>query len=319
MRRLTLITAAFLCCIGPAAAQSYPAKPVRVIVPFPPGGGADIFARMVGQKLTGALGQSFVVDNRAGAGGNIGVELAAKAPADGYTLLVTTATLSINPGLFPKLPFDVQRDLAPITLFASVPHILCAHPALPVKSVKELIALARSRPDQLNYASQSSGSSSHLTAELFRTMAGVKMTHIPYKGGGPALTALVSGEVTLGFPVPVTALSQIKAGRLKALAVTSRARSQVLPDVPTMIEAGLKGFESIQWYGALAPAGTPKEIVARLHSEMVRALKQPDVRERIAAEGADLVGNTPDEFAAFIANEMTKWAKVIKISGAKPE
>jgi tripartite-type tricarboxylate transporter receptor subunit TctC len=307
--------------LAPAAtyAQAYPVKPVRIIVPFPPGGVTDIFARIVGQKLTGMLGQPFVVDNRGGASGNIGVEIVAKSPSDGYTLLVTSATLAINPGLYSRLPFDVKRDLAPITLIASIPNILCVHPSLPVKSVKELIALAKARPGQLNFASSSSGTTSHLSGELFKAMSGVNITHVPYKGGGPMLTALLSGEVTIGFLTPVNALPQIKAGKLRALAVTSRQRLQIVPDLPTMIEAGLKDFESIQWFGALAPAGTPKDIVARLNSEMARVLKLPDLRERAEAEGADLVGNAPEAFAVFLDAEINKWAKVIKISGARPE
>jgi tripartite-type tricarboxylate transporter receptor subunit TctC len=302
-----------------AVAQSYPNKPVRVIVPFPPGGVSDIFARILGQKLTGMLGQPFVIDNRGGASGNIGVEIVVRSPADGYTLLVTSATLAINPGLYPKLPFDVKRDLAPITLIATIPNILCVHPALPVKSVKELIALAKARPGQLNFASSSSGTASHLSGELLKSMSGVNIMHVPYKGGGPMLTALLSGEVTIGFLTPINALPQIKAGKLRALAVTSRQRLQIVPDLPTMIEAGLRDFESIQWFGALAPAGTPKEIVARLNTEMAKALQLPDLRERAAAEGADLVGSAPEVFGAFIDAEINKWARVIKISGAKSE
>jgi tripartite-type tricarboxylate transporter receptor subunit TctC len=302
-----------------AVAQSYPNKPVRVIVPFPPGGVSDIFARILGQKLTGMLGQPFVIDNRGGASGNIGVDIVVKSPADGYTLLVTSATLAINPGLYPKLPFDVKRDLALITLIATIPNILCVHPSLPVKSVKELITLAKTRPGQLNFASSSSGTASHLSGELLKSMSSVNIMHVPYKGGGPMLTALLSGEVTIGFLTPINALPQIKAGKLRALAVTSRQRLQIVPDLPTMIEAGLRDFESIQWFGALAPAGTPKEIVARLNTEMAKALQLPDLRERAAAEGADLVGSAPEVFAAFIDAEINKWARVIKISGAKSE
>ena len=307
--------------LAPAAtyAQAYPVKPVRIIVPFPPGGVTDIFARIVGQKLTGMLGQPFVVDNRGGASGNIGVEIVAKSPSDGYTLLVTSATLAINPGLYPKLPFDVKRDLAPITLIASIPNILCVHPSLPVKSVKELIALAKARPGQLNFASSSSGTTSHLSGELLKAMSGVNITHVPYKGGGPMLTALLSGEVTIGFLTPINAQPQIKAGKLRALAVTSRQRLQIVPNLPTMIEGGLRDFESIQWFGALAPAGTPRDIVARLNNEMAKVLKLPDLRERAEAEGADLVGNAPEAFAAFLDAEINKWAKVIKISGARSE
>jgi tripartite-type tricarboxylate transporter receptor subunit TctC len=306
-------------CASPAYSQNYPAKPVRVIVPFPPGGVADIFARILGQKLTVMLGQPFIVDNRGGASGNIGVDNVAKSPPDGYTLLITSSTLAINPGLYPKLPFDVRRDLAPITLIASLPNILCVHPSLPVKSVKELIALTKARPGQLNFASSSSGTASHLSGELFKSIAGVDITHVPYKGGGPMLTALLSGEVTIGFLTPVNALPQIKAGRFRALGVTSRQRLQVVSELPTMIEAGLKDFEAIQWFAALAAAGTPKDIVTRLNAEIAKALKLPDVRERAAAEGAELVGTSPEALAAFLDAEINKWAKVIKISGAKPD
>jgi tripartite-type tricarboxylate transporter receptor subunit TctC len=302
-----------------AYSQNYPVKPVRVIVPFPPGGVSDIFARILGQKLTVMLGQPFVVDSRGGASGNIGVDFVAKSAPDGYTLLITSSTLAINPGLFPKLPFDTKRDLAPITLIASLPNILCVHPSLPVKSVKDLIALAKARPGQLNFASSSSGSASHLSGELFRSIAGVDITHVPYKGGGPMLTALLSGEVTIGFLTPINSLPQIKAGRFRALGVTSRQRLQVVPELPTMIEAGLKDFEAIQWFAALAAAGTPKDIVARLHAEFAKALRLPDVRERAASEGADLVGSSPEALAAFLDAEITKWAKVIKLSGAKPD
>ena len=299
--------------------QAYPSKPVRIVVPFPPGGVSDVFARILGQKLTASLGQPFLVDNRGGAGGNIGTDMVAKSPPNGYTLLITSSALAINPGLYPKLPYDLKRDFAPITLIATVPNILCIHPSLPVKSVRELIALAKARPGQLNFASSSSGSSNHLSGELLNATAGVKITHVPYKGGGPMLTALLSGEVTIGFLTPVNALSPIKAGRFRALAVTSLKRLQVLPDVPTMIESGVKDFESIQWFAALAPAGTPRDIVTRLNAELAKALNAPDMRERAAAEGAELAGSSPDALAAFLDTEVAKWARVIRISGAKAE
>jgi tripartite-type tricarboxylate transporter receptor subunit TctC len=299
--------------------QAYPSKPVRIVVPFPPGGVSDVFARILGQKLTATLGQPFLVDNRGGAGGNIGTDLVAKSPPNGYTLLITSSALAINPGLYPKLPFDLKRDLTPITLIATVPNILCIHPSLPVKSVRELIALAKARPGQLNFASSSSGSSNHLSGELLNATAGVNIAHVPYKGGGPMLTALLSGEVTIGFLTPVNALAPIRAGRFRALAVTSLKRLQILPEVPTMIEAGVRDFESIQWFAALAPAGTPRDIITRLNAEIAKALNAPDMRERAAAEGAELVGNAPEALAAFLDAEIVKWARVIRVSGARAE
>jgi tripartite-type tricarboxylate transporter receptor subunit TctC len=302
-----------------AYAQAYPSKPIRLVVPYPPGGPLDIMARAIGQKLTEAWGQPVVVDNRAGAGGNIGADLVAKSPADGYTLLMgAVATHAINPTLYGKLPYDPVRDFAPVALVAQVPNILVVNPSVPVKSVRELIDLARARPGYLNFASGSTGSTGHLAGELFNTMAGVQMVHIPYKGGAPAMADLLAGQVQLMFDNLANALPNVKAGRLRALAVTTLKRSPAMPDLPTVAESGLPGFDLTTWFGLMVPAGTPPEIVAKLNAEIVRALNTKDMRERLEKMGAEPpVNNTPDNFAAFIRSEAAKYAKVVKDSGAR--
>lgn len=303
------------------SSQSYPSRPIRLVVPYPPGGPLDIMARAIGQKLTEAWSQPVVVDNRAGAGGNIGADLVAKSPADGYTLLMgAVATHAINPTLYGKLPYDAVKDFAPLALVAQVPNILVVNPAVPARSVGELIELARARPGYLNFGSGSTGSTGHLAGELFKTMAGVQMVHIPYKGGAPAMADLLAGQVQLMFDNLANALPNVRAGRLRALAVTTLARSPAVPDLPTIAEAGLPGFDLTTWFGLMAPAGTAPEIVAKLNAEIVRALAAKDMRERLEKMGAEPpANNTPERFAAFIRAEAAKYAKVVKDSGARVE
>lgn len=302
---------------GLAAAQSYPAGPVRVIVPFPPGGGVDGAGRLVSQKLTEALGKQFVVDNRPGANGMIGSELAAKSPKDGYTLMVNGANFVTTPSLYAKVTYDPVKDFEPVSLVALAPNVLVVHPSLPAKSVKELVALARARPGQVNFAGSGSGSTPHLAAELFNTLAKVKMIHVPYRGTGPAIMGLMSGEASVMFMPTTNAVPLVKAGRLRALAVTSRGRVPAMPDLPTVSESGLKGYESSQWYGVLAPAGTPVDVLGLLNSHIVRIMHAPDMQQRMTSEGLVADGSTREQFAAHIRSETAKWAKVIKQSGAK--
>jgi len=299
---------------APVQAQ-YPEKPLRFILPFPPGGGTDTLGRVIGQKLSDMLGQQVVMDNRPGAGANLGAEIAAKSPPDGYTLFMGNVAHTINVSLYSRLNYDLARDFAPVTLLASTPNILVVHPSLPVKSVKELIALAKAQPGRLDYASSGSGSSSHLAAELFDNMAGVKMTHVPYKGGGPAVIALISGQVSVGFATTPSVISYVKAGKLRGLAVTGAHRSPAIPGLPTISEAGVPGYEAGTWYGLLVPSGTPKEIIARLHADAVKVLKLPDVKARLDATGYEAIGSTPEEYAAYTRTEIAKWAGVIKASG----
>jgi len=301
-----------------AGAQSWPARPIRMIVPFAAGGGTDIQARLFSVKLTPALGQSVLVDNRPGAGGNIGAELVAKAPPDGYTVLFQSASLAVNQTLYTKLNYSAVRDLAPVLLVSSTPLVLVVHPSVPAKSVKDLIALARAKPDSFNFGSNSTGSTSHLSAELLKTMTGTKMTHIPYKGSGQATTALLGGEIDLFFSTLPPALPHIKAGKMRALAVTTLKRSPVLPEVPTMNDT-VKGFESDNWYGMFFPAGTAREIITRYHAEMMKVLKDPEVRTLMERDGSEPLGSTPEEFGAYFKREVEKYAKVIKASGARAE
>ena len=301
-----------------AAAQTYPSKPIRIVVPFPAGGTTDVLARAVAQKLTESLGQAAVVDNRPGAGGNIGAELVAKAPPDGYTLLMgTVGTHAINPSLYPKMPYDHVKDFVPVILVAGVPNVLVINPSLPVNSVQELIAYAKANPGKLNFASSGNGTSIHLSGELFKTMAGVQMAHVPYKGSAPALQDLVGGQVQLMFDNLPSSLALIKAGKLKALAVTSLTRAAALPDVPTVAESGLPGFEASSWFGLLAPAATPQPVVVTLNTDVAKWLATPEAREKLLAQGANAAGGTPADFARHIAAETAKWQKVVKESGAK--
>ena len=302
------------------APANYPDKPIRIVVPFSAGGSADIFARAIGQKMTDHWNQQVVIDNRAGSGGLIGSEIAARAAPDGYTLMMgITANIAINPALYRKLPYDPVRDFAPVTLVASAPYVMVVPPSLGVKTAQDFIALAHARPGQLNYASLGNGSAGHLTGALFATMAGIKLTHVPYKLVGSVLTDLMSGQLQLFFLGAVSAHAQIKGGRLHAIGVTGIRRSALLPDVPTVAEAGVPGYEVTGWYGVFVPAGTPAVIVNKLNREIARILKLPDVRERLSAEGAELIANSPAEFAAYIKSEIVKWARVVKIAGARED
>jgi tripartite-type tricarboxylate transporter receptor subunit TctC len=302
-----------------SSGRAYPSKPVRFIVPSSAGGGTDIIARAIAQKLSEALGRQFVVENKPGAGQMIGIEAAARSPADGHTILMAASTLAINPVMYKKVPYDPLRDFAPITQAASLPNVLVVHPSVPVKSVAELIALAKAKPGQIAYASAGVGTSPQMSMELLKSLAGIDMLHVPYKGTTPGVVDLLAGQVSVMAPNVLTALPHIKAGKLRALAVTSGKRSEALPEVPTIAEAGVPGYESVQWYGVLAPAGTPREIVGRLHAEIAKALRAGDVRERLAADGAEPVGSSPEEFGAFIRAEIAKWAKVAKAAGIRPE
>lgn len=303
-----------------AQTAAYPAKPVRLIVPAAPGGGADFLARIVSTKLQEQTGQSFVVDNRAGASGTIAADLTAKAPADGYTVLLGQSTsMAIAPHMYAKLPYDTLRDLTAVTLVAEVPNMLVVHPSVPANTVKELIALAKAKPELLNFGSAGNGAPSHLAGEMFKAAAGVKLTHVPYKGAGPAVNDLVAGQIQVMFAPMVAVLPQVKAGRLKALAVTSARRSAAVKDLPTLAESGLPGFEISSWFGFFVPAATPAAVVERLHAETVKALKAPDVIERMAREGAEPVGNTPAEFTAYVGAEFTKFGKVVKDNNIKSD
>jgi len=314
------LLACLLCAAAaPAVAQDFPNRALRMIVPFPPGGGTDIVARMLAQKLGEALGQQVIVDNRGGAGGAIGTELLARAAPDGYTAGVVSGSHAINPALQRKMPYDAVRDFTPVTMLVAGPGMLVVHPSLPVRSVRELVALARAKPGQIAYASPGSGTPPHLGAELFSMLAGVRFVHVPYKGNAPAMTDLMSGQVSLSFPVIPAALPHVQGGRLRALAVTSAKRTAILPDLPTVAESGLAGYESISWYALLLPAGAPAAAVNRIHQETVRALRMPDVREKLAVQGLDAVGNRPEEFLAQLRAEIEKWARVVKASGAKVE
>jgi tripartite-type tricarboxylate transporter receptor subunit TctC len=300
-----------------AAANDYPTKSVRVLVGYAPGGATDVVARLVAQKLSTQLGQQFIVENKAGANGNIAAEIAARSSPDGLTLYLGAINNTINASLYNKLPFDFIRDFAPVSLIATVPNILVVHPSVPVNNVNELIALAKAKPGQINFASSGSGSSIHMSGELFKLMAGVQMTHIPYKGSAPAVTDLLGGRVETMFDNAPSAMQHVKAGKLRPLAVTGAQRSPALPEVPTMIESGLSGYVVNSWFGFFAPANTPKDIVQKLNAEINKALKTPDMQESLAKLGADPAGGTPQQFTEFVASETTKWAKVVKASGAK--
>ncbi len=325
MNRRTLLAAfaaSLAAALAPAAVgqPAFPTKPIRIVVPFPPGGTTDILARAAAQKMTEAWKEQAVVDNRPGAGGNIGAELVARSPADGYTLLMgTVGTHAINASLYAKMPYDHVKDFAPVILVAAVPNVLVVHPSLPVHSVAELIAYAKANPGKLNFASSGSGTSIHLAGELFKVMAGVQMTHVPYKGSAPAIADLVGGQVQLMFDNLPSALAQIKAGKLRALAVTSAQRAAALPDAPTIAESGLPGYEASSWFGLLAPAGTPADVVAKINGEIARWLASPEAKEKLSSQGAIAAGGTPEDFARHIAAETAKWQRVVRESGAKVE
>ena len=315
-----LVAASITPALAAESANDYPSKPIRLVVPFTPGGSTDILARVIGQKLTEAWGKQVVIDNRPGAGGNIGVDLVAKSPADGYTLVMGhIGTFGVNPTLYPKLPFDPVKDFQPITLVALVPNMLSVNPAVPARSVKELIALAKAKPGTINFGSGGNGSAAHLAGEYFKLMTKTEITHIPYRGTSPAVTDLIAGQIQMIITGVPPTLSFVKAGKLRALGVATARRLPLLPELPTIAEAGVPGYEATQWYGVLAPAGVPKPIVAKLNAEMVKAIKGADVREKLAAEAAEPVGNTPEEFSAFIKKEIARWAPVVKASGARPE
>jgi len=303
---------------GAASAQAFPVKPVRIVVPFAPGGPNDILARFIGQKLSEAWGQSVIVENRAGAGTVIGTEIVAKSPPDGYNLLMVSTSHTANPTLVAKLPFDTLRDLAPVVKVAYSANVLLSHPSLPARSVKELLAVARSRPDQVTYASGGNGTSTHLSGELLCQMGRVKMLHVPYKGAGPANIALISGEITWMFGNALPSVPLIRSGRLKALAVTSLQRTQALPDVPTVAET-LPGFEATSWYGVSVQGGTPRDVIARLNQDINRVLQTGEMRARLETEGAEPAGGTPEAFSAFFRAEIDKWAKVVHAAGIKLE
>jgi len=298
-----------------AFAQAFPAKPVRLVVPFVAGGSTDIIARVLAQKLNEQWGSSVIVDNRAGGSTVIGTDLVAKAPPDGHTLLITPAPFTIVPSLMSKLPYDPHKDFEPITLINTTPLVIIVHPGVPAKNVKELIALAKSRPGVLNYGSSGSGGSNHLAGELMNAMAGIKMVHVPYKGNAQALQDLVGGHLDLAFNGLTSALPLIKAGRVRVVAVTSLKRAGALPDVPTLDESGLIGFQAVAWNGLTAPARTPKELVSRINADVLKVVRSPELVEKLKAEGSDPVGSTVDEYARFLRDEIAKWAKVIRVAG----
>jgi tripartite-type tricarboxylate transporter receptor subunit TctC len=300
-----------------ASAQVYPAKPIRVIVPFAPGGGTDILTRVISPKLGDALGQQIVVDNRAGAGSTIGSELVVKAAPDGYTLLMVDTSFTTNPSLYSKLPYDSARDFTPVSLLASAPVILIVHPSVPVKSVKEFVALAKAKPGQLNFASGGPGSSTHLGGELLKSVAGIDLQHIPYKGTGPAVADVLGGQVVMMFAGISSVKQHVAVGKLRAIAVTGDKRSPAMPEVPTFIESGLRGVDSGTYWGCLAPAGTPRDIVNRVSAAMAGVLKLPDIRDRLIDLGFDPIGGTPEQFAATIKSETDKWARVIRAAGVR--
>jgi tripartite-type tricarboxylate transporter receptor subunit TctC len=317
---LGLGAAAGLTATGAVWAQgSYPAKPVRVIVPFAAGGGADITARVLGQKFSEAWGQPVVIDNRPGASGNIGHEQVARAPADGHTLLMTSSAFAINPSLYARMPYDPVRDFTPILRPVVLPNILVVHPSLPVKSVQELAEFARRRPGQIAYASAGAGTGTHIAAEMFKQMAGVDLVHVPYKGGGAVLNDLLGGQIALTFATMPTVLPQVQAGKLRALAMASEKRSPSLPQLPTVAESGYPGFEVSTWIAFFGPAGLAREAAARVHSESLRALRLPDVQERFSGLGMEIVGDTPEQFAAYVRTELAKYAGVVKKGGIRLE
>ena len=301
----------------PVVAQNYPARPLRMIVPFSPGGATDVPARILAQRLSEAFGHQIVIDNRPGAGGVLGADAVAKAPPDGYTLLLTATTHVISASLYKKLPYDAIRDFAPVMLIGSGPNVLTVHPSLPAKNVRELIALAKTRPGKIDYASSGNGSAQHLFGALFMSLADVRMMHIPYKGSAPATTDLIAGQVSVGFPGIALVLPHTKAGRLRALAVTSAERSKAMPDVPSIAEAGVPGYAATRWLGLLAPKGTPPEIVQKLYDEIAKLLRQPEVESAYLATGTDVTISNPEQFGRFVQAEYDKWAKVIRTIGAQ--
>jgi tripartite-type tricarboxylate transporter receptor subunit TctC len=316
-RRIVLALAAASLTSG-AFAQAWPAKPIRLVVPFPPGGGTDIIARETSQRVAKATGWTFVIDNKPGAGGNLGVDSVAKSPPDGYTIVIgQSSNLAINPTLFAKLPYDPQKDLAPIVLLANAPLVMVTGMNTPYKKLADVVNAAKAKPGHVNFASPGNGTVAHLTSELFQKAAGVKTQHVPYKGASQAMTDVISGTVDLYMSSVPTLLGHIKQGKVRALAVTSAKRVDDLPDVPTINELGYKGFDAVTWFGLLAPAGTPKDVIAKISAEFNKALKEPELSKRLADEGADPAGGTPEQFAALIKDEIPRWGKVVRESGAK--
>jgi len=303
-----------------AHAQTYPAKPVRFIVPFPPGGPTDIMGRLAAQRLTEAWGVQVVADNRAGAGGNIGSELCAKSPPDGYTICMMTVAQSISPSIYPKLGFDPLKDFAPVTLMATLPSLLMVHPSLPVKNVKELVALAKAKPATLTYASTGNGTSPHMLMEMFKWMAGgINLVHVPYKGASPAMIDQISGQIDVAFSTAIAALPFVQQGKVRAIAVSTKDRFAPLPDLPTVEQGGIKGYDGSSWQGVVMPANTPRDMIAKANAELVKMLKSPDMKEKILLQGGIAIGNSPDEFAAYMKSEIDKWAKVAKAANVRVE
>ena len=303
-----------------AHAQTYPAKPVRFIVPFPPGGPTDIMGRLAAQRLTEAWGVQVVADNRSGAGGNIGSELCAKSPPDGYTICMMTVAQSISPSIYPKLGFDPLKDFAPVTLMATLPSLLMVHPSLPVKNVKELVALAKAKPATLTYASTGNGTSPHMLMEMFKWMAGgINLVHVPYKGASPAMIDQISGQIDVAFSTAIAALPFVQQGKVRAIAVSTKDRFAPLPDLPTVEQGGIKGYDGSSWQGVVMPANTPRDMVAKANAELVKMLKSPDMKEKILLQGGIAIGNSPDEFAAYMKSEIDKWAKVAKAANVRVE
>lgn len=321
MNRFDGITVAMLAVFAVAAAQAqtFPTRPIRVIVPSAAGGGTDITARLIAPRMSELLGQQIVVENRAGAAMIIGSEAVARAAPDGHTLLMGISTLTINPWVHKKLPYDTVRDFMPISQIVSLPNVLIVHPSLPAKSVKEFVALAKARPGTLNFGSAGIGSSLHLSMELLMAMTGIRLEHVPYKGSAPALIDMLAGQVVAMTGTMITVIPHVRSGRLRALGVTSLTRSSVMPEVPTIAEAGVAGYEAVQWYGLLAPGGTPREVIVKIHEAAARALQDAGLRKRFLDDGVEPIGGTPDQFATVIRDDLAKWAKVVQAAGIRPE
>ena len=319
MRKIGL-TALWACVPALCAAQNYPAKPVRFIIPFPPGGPTDIMGRLAAQRLTEAWGVQVVADNRAGAGGNIGAELCAKSPPDGYTICMLTVAQSISPSIYPRLGFDPLKDFAPVTLMATLPSLLMVHPSLPVKNVKELVTLAKAKPGVLTYASTGNGTSPHMLMEMFKWMAGgINLVHVPYKGASPAMIDQISGQIDVAFSTAIAALPFVQQGKVRAIAVSTRERFSPLPDLPTIEQGGIKGFDGSSWQGVVMPANTPRDMVVKVNAELAKMLKAPDMKEKILQQGGIASGSSPEEFMAFLKAETDKWAKVAKAARIRLE